>query len=157
MDAMSTENKLFGENTGFAINVKFRPVNIPDDFLEFGYYFKSDNDTTTTYLITGVSAELGTTAKTKIYSTDVLDNHFDTAGIKCGDLIGVPKTALDWVVNLELCGKYFFPEFNNEMQLYYDDEKFYSGKCKTNSITSMMECVNFAIEVVLRDAGIKPY
>ena len=43
------------------------------------------------------------------------------------------------------------------MQLYYDDEKYYKGKSKTNSITSLFEAINYGIEYGLNKSGIVPY
>lgn len=125
--------------------------------LKFGIYFKSENDISTQYLIELCEGKFEGNALVKIYTTDSLDNHFNTKGLKNGLIIGLPEYETKWIAEVDLCGKYFFPKFNNELQLYYDNEKYYNGKHKTNSITSLMEAINFAIEYGLDKSGIKPY
>lgn len=135
---------------------KFKP-NIPDEYQKFGVYFKSKNDITTQYLIELCEGRFDGNALVKIYTTDILDNHFKTDGLENGNIIGVPEQDTEWIAEVDLCGKYFSPKFNNELQLYYDEEKYYKGKYKSNSIISLMEAINFAIEYGLNQSGIVPY
>lgn len=137
--------------------VIFKPKDIPDEYLKFGAYFKSENDVSTQYLIELCEGRYEGNALVKIYTTDILENHFKTDGLTNGCVIGVPEYETEWIAEVDLCGKYFFPKFNNELQLYYDDEKYYKGTYKSNSITSLMEAINFAIEHGLGKSGIVPY
>lgn len=139
------------------METKFKSENIPTEYLKFGVYFKSENDISTQYLIQLCEGRFEGNALVKIYTTDILDNHFETDGLINGDIIGIPEHETEWIAEIDLCGKYFFPKFNNDLQLYYDDEKYYNGKHKTNSITSLMESINYAIEYGLNKSGIKPY
>jgi hypothetical protein len=129
----------------------------PDEYQKFGIYFKSENDITTQYLVELCEGRYEGNALVKIYTTDILDNHFNTEGLTNGLKIGVPECEIEWIAEVDLCGKYFFPKFNNELQLYYDYEKYYKGGNKTNSITSLFECINFAIEYGINKSGIVPY
>lgn len=138
------------------METKFKP-NIPDEYLKFGVYFKSENDITTQYLIELCGGRFEGNALVKIYTTDILDNHFKTDGLTNGNVIGLPEHEIEWIAEVDLCGKYFSPKFNNELQLYYDEEKYYKGKYKSNSITSLFEALNFAIEYGLNKSGIVPY
>lgn len=131
--------------------------DIPDEFQKFGVYFKSENDVSTQYLIELCEGRFEGNILVKIYTTGVLINYFKTDGLINGNIIGVPEYETEWISEVDLCGKYFFLRFNNDLQLYYDDEKYYGGKTKTNSITSLMECINYAIEYGLNTSGIKPY
>lgn len=139
----------------------FKPKDIPNEYLKFGIYFKSENDVSTQYLIELCEGRFEGNALVKIYTTDILDNHFETEGLANGLAngltIGLPEYETEWIAEIDLCGKYFFPKFKNDLQLYYDDEKYYNRKYKTNSITSLMEAINYAIEYGLNKSEIKPY
>ena len=143
------------------METKFKPKDIPDEYLKFGAYFKSENDISTQYLIelcdASIEGSMGGNALVKIYTTPILTNHFETNGLENGLTIGLPEYRIEWIAEVDLCGKYFFPKFNNDLQLYYDDEKYYNSNDKTNSITSLMECINFAIEYGIAKSGIKIY
>lgn len=138
------------------METKFKS-NIPEEFQKFGIYFKSINDITTQYLIEVCEGKFEGNTLVKIYTTSILDNNFNTDGLINGCVIGVPEYETEWIADVDLCGKYFFPKFNNELQLYYDDEKYYKGNTKSNSITSLFESINFAIEHGLNVSGIVPY
>lgn len=119
-------------------------------------YFKSDKDVSSTYLI-----ELGERRSWRV-TVDIykmLSFPIEFSELKTGDTFnGDPlEYDLEHVCSLNLCPKYFFPVFSSDMQLYYDEEKYYEGKSKTDSIASLMECVNYAIEIGLEYGGIKPY
>ena len=138
------------------METKFKP-DLPDEFLKFGIYFKSENDITTQYLIELCEGRFEGNALVKIYTTDILDNHFKTDGLENGNVIGLSEHEIEWIAEVDLCGKNFFPKFNNKLQLYYDEEKYYKGIYKSNSITSLFEAINFAIEYGLGKSGIIPY
>jgi hypothetical protein len=114
-------------------------------------YFKSDSDISTRYLIELCKGNFEGSAVVKIYTIDVLDNHVT------GDRITISTSEIEYIAEVHLFGKYFFPKFDPDLQLYYDDEKYYNGKHKTNQITSLMECINYAIDYGLKTSGIKPY
>jgi len=83
-------------------------------------YFKSENDITTQYLIELCEGRFEGNALVKIYTTDILENHFKTDGLINGCVIGIPEHETEWISEVDLCGKYFFPKFKNELQLYYE-------------------------------------
>lgn len=137
---------------------EFKPINIPEDYMKSGIYFKSDNDISTQYLIELKEGKFEGNVLIKIYSTDIIENHIDdTNGLVTGCKLYMPINDCIFVCEVDLCGKYFFPKFNNELQLYYDEKKYYKGKNNTNSITSLMECINYAIEYGLKKSNIIPY
>ncbi len=137
--------------------MNFRPKKILDKYLKFGIYFKSENDISTNYLIELCKGKFEGNALVKIYTIGIPDNYFKTDNLFNGSEIGFPEFETIWIAEINLCGKYFFPKFDNNLQLYYDDEKYHDGNCKTNSITSLMECINYAIEFGLNKSGIVPY
>lgn len=141
------------------METNFEQKDIPKEYLKYGIYFKSENDISTEYLIEVCKGRFEGNALVKVfYITDIPFNHFQTIeGLVNGSIIGVYSEECDWIAEIDLCGKYFFPKFKNDLQLYYDDEKYYGHKTKTNSITSLMECINYAIEYGLNKSGIKPY
>lgn len=136
---------------------KFKPKNSTDELLTFGVYFKSAKDISTEYLIKLCEGENDGNVLVKIYSTDITSNHFETDGLINGVEIGLYEHDIKWLCDVDLWGKYFFPKFNNEMQLYYDGLKYYGEKNSSDSITSLMECINYAIGYGLDKSGIKPY
>lgn len=138
------------------MKTKFQP-DISDEYLKFGIYFKSENDITAQYLIELCEGKFEGNAIVKIYTTGILDNYFKTEELVNGSIIGVPDFETDWIADLDLYGKYFYPKFKNDLQLYYDDKKYYTGSYNSNSISSLMECINYAIEYGLNKSGIKPY
>jgi hypothetical protein len=139
------------------METNFKPKDTPNEYLKFGIYFKSENDNSTQYLIKLCEGRFEGNALVKIYTTGIFHNHFETDGLKNGLAIGLPEYEVNWIADIDLCGKYFSIKFKDDLQLYYDDEKYYGYKTKTNSITSLMECINYAIEYGLNKSGIKPY
>lgn len=135
----------------------FKPENYPEEYLTKGVYFKSENDISTDYLIELLPGRMEGNALVKIYTTDIPDNHFNTDGLINGSEIWFPNIEIDSVCEVDLWGKHFFPKFKKDMQLYYDQEKYYKGKWKTNTITSLFECINYAIEYGLKKGNITPY
>src|SRR5690606_21481296 len=99
------------------MKTKFKP-NISDEYLKFGVYFKSENDITTQYLIELCEGKFEENILVKIYRTDILENHFKTDGLINGCLIGIPKYETEWISEVELYGKYFFP-YNSIMNYNY--------------------------------------
>lgn len=138
------------------METKFKP-KVPEEYLKYGVYFKSENDITTQYLIELCKGKFEGNSLVKIYITDNLENYFNTTELINGNTIGVIEYETKWVAEVSLSGKYFFPKFNNELQLYYDEEKYYKGSYKSNSITSLFEAINYAIEYGLNKSGIIPY
>lgn len=136
---------------------KFSPKGYPKELLVSGVYFKSENDVSSYYLIELCEGKFEGNALVKIYTTGIPDNHFDTRGLINGSEIVFPDFEIEYVAEIDLCGKYFFPKFNNEMQLYYDHKKYYKGKYKTDPITSLFEAINYGIEYGLNKSGIVPY
>jgi len=116
-----------------------------------GVYFKSDSDTTTEYAIELCEGRFEGSAIVKIYTFEEFKEY------NTDDLISWFDWEVKWIAEVDLCGKYFFPKFNNELQLYYDDKEYYQGKTNTNSVTSLMECINYAISYGLKESNIKPY
>lgn len=137
--------------------MKFMPKGESVSNLIFGAYFKSENDITTDYLIWLSEGEVGRNVTAKIYTTDIPSNHFDSEGLKNGDVVAFYDWDTELICEIKLWGKYFFPKFSDNLQLYYDDKKYYNGKHSTNQITSLMECINYAIEYALTTKQIKPY
>ncbi len=139
------------------MKTKFKS-EIPDKYQKFGVYFKSENDISTQYLIEFRKGKTDGDALVKIYTTDPVGNHFNTDGLENGSIIGLPEHDVDWIAEVRLWGKYFFPKFNNKLQLYYDGSKYHYGtQHKSDSITSLSEAINYAIEYGLNKSGIVPY
>ena len=140
---------------------KFSPraenPDYPIEGLKTGVFFKSENDVTSYYLIELCDGSFEGNALVKIYIIDIPDNHFKTDGLTNGAEIEFPEYETEWIAEVDLYDKYFYPKFDNERQMYYDYEKYYKAKYKSNSITSLMEALNFAIEYGLNKSGIVPY
>jgi hypothetical protein len=121
-----------------------------------GVYYKSDNDNSTHYLIELHSSRFEGNQLVKIYSIDI--NNLSLVGyISNGGVLTSYNHEAEWICEIDLCGKYFFPKFNNDMQLYYCDNKYYNDAIKTDPIASLCDVINYAIEYGLKEANIKPY
>lgn len=124
----------------------FKPEGLSNDFLIKGIYFESTNDVSTDYFI-HLSESKECTTTVKIYSIEHPCNFLDSEGLKCGDVIFVPDYIdKDLLCEIELWSKHFFLNFQNNMQMYYDNKKYGDWKCNTNSVSSLMECIDYAIE-----------
>jgi hypothetical protein len=139
------------------METKYKPKDIPSSCLEFGIYFKSEKDISTEYFIELCEGTFAGNAIVKIYRTKILSNFFETEGLVNGSIIGLMGYNMEWIAEVNLSGKYFFPEFKNDLQLYYDAKKYYGDKNSTCSITSLMDCINYAIDYGLKESGIQPY
>jgi len=137
---------------------KFHPGEYySEEELKTGVYFKSKNDISSFYLIELQEGNFKGNVIVNIYTTGVPINHFDTKGLVKGCTIYMPDYDVELQCTLDLSPKYFFPKFNNDMQLYYDEKKYYNGKYKSDSIASLFECINYAIYYGLKEAAITPY
>lgn len=138
--------------------------NKPQDIITFitGIFYKSDNDVTTCYFIKINSEEYERNINLGIY---IIDTQYplpyevqDIWELENGTEIHVFPSNINLICSLELWGKYFFHTFTAEtQQFYYDEEKYYNDKWKTDSIQSVADVINYAIEYGLNKANIKPY
>ena len=140
------------------MKTKFKPDGYNEDDLAYGLYFKSDGDISTQYLIQFKVFTFELNGSVIIFETsEVLDNYFNTDELTNGSIIAVPVDDIGIVAKIDLWPKYFYIDyFNTCRQLYYDESKYYSSKSKTDSVISMAECINFAIEHGLKHFNIKP-
>lgn len=133
---------------------KYIQKNVPGEFLIDGIYFKSSEDIMSEYFITIDIIELKSSAIIKIYNMDIPSNLFDAEGLVNGSEIKIYEPSY-CICEIDLFEKYYFPNLRLQ-QLYYDDKKYYGQKHKSNEITSLMECINFAVDYGLNKAEIKP-
>lgn len=135
-----------------------KPSDIPDDELITGIYFKSDNDILTEYLIELREGNFENHAVVKIGSLfDEVRNYIDTRELTNGCEIGLPYDEIGYLCEIDLFPKDFRLRFTDDIMLYYDEKKYYGSNHSTNSVTSLMECINYAIEYGLNVSGITPY
>lgn len=123
-----------------------------------GILFKSENDQTTYYFICIAEKKDEYNANVSIYTIDQkFSSNDEYQDKKNGTEASFFAFQLEPSCKLELWGKYFFPTFEDGMQMYYDDKKYYEGKQKTDQIQSLSDAINYAIEYGLKEANIKPY
>ena len=134
-----------------------KPNDIPDDELITGIYFKSDNDISTEYLIELREGNFEGHFIVKICSTPIVSNYIDANNLINGCEISLPYDEIGYLCEIDLFPKDFRLRFTDDIMLYYDEKKYYEGNHSTNSVTSLMECINYAIEYGLNVSGIKPY
>ena len=123
-----------------------------------GYYFKSENDTQSYYFIKFTEIN---NKQNVIVDVNKIDTQFGVDAywdLESGIEINLKDFEYEKLCTLELWVKYFFTKFESgEMQMYYDDKKYYDGKYKSDEIQSLADVINFAIEKGLELAHIKPY
>lgn len=123
-----------------------------------GIYFKSDNDISTEYLIELREGNFEGHAIVKICSLfDEVRSYIDTRELTNGCEINLPYDEIGYLCEIDLFPKDFRLRFTDDIMLYYDEKKYYEGNHSTNSVTSLMECINYAIEYGLNISGITPY
>ena len=134
-----------------------KPSDIPDDELITGIYFKSDNDILTEYLIELHKGNFEGHFIVKICSTPIVSNYINANNLINGCEIGLPYDEIGYLCEIDLFPKDFRLRFTDDIMLYYDEKKYYGSNHSTNSVTSLMECINYAIEYGLNISGITPY
>ena len=107
-----------------------------------GLFYKSPNNVCTNYFIEYNEGRFDGEICVGIY--EILD--FEDYGYKNGDEIVVLNSDLDLLVCMDLVGKYFTLNFKENIQFYYDEEKYFSKNYKTDSVASLSDVINFAIE-----------
>lgn len=126
------------------------------DQLITGIFFRSDNDNSTNYVVSAKEINKDHNVIMEVYEVGCIQTSDPV--ISTGDEVATFEDQYsELLVTINCWGKYFFPVYSNDMQLYYDQEVHYRGKYKTDQIISMAEAVNFAIKVGLDLAEIKPY
>ena len=123
-----------------------------EEFEIKGIYFKSLMDNSTHYIIEACKTKHEGNVITKVYVIDNWPDNF-VNNAEATEL----TFSTELVCEINMWGKYFFPVFKNDMQLYYDDAVYYDKKSKSDQIFSLMEAVNKAIEYGFKISGIKPY
>lgn len=104
------------------------------------------------FLITIDLVEIDLRTKVTIYMMGSIDNE---ESVKNGDEI----TFEDWefdgdkIVSIDVFGKYYFPTFTSEQQQWYHEPEGGAG----NYLTALSEVMQFAINIGLEKACIKPY
>ena len=125
-----------------------------DEFVITGIYFKSKRDSSTEYLVDFVKGYFdgsGFVNIGKMECSEVNRNY------KTGDNIQVYLSDVSNLCTIDLVGKYFTINFKNNLQLYYCDKKYYDQDVESNSIKSLMECVEFGIDEGLKHFNINVY
>lgn len=101
------------------------------DYCKNGVYFRSEKDDETGYLIELCEGKFEGNAIVQIYTIDHNSQYFDFENTISGNDICYPEYECEWIAELNLCGKYFFPKFNNDLQLYYPGAKYYGIEIMT--------------------------
>lgn len=122
-----------------------------------GIYFKSDSDISTEYLIELREGNFEGHFIVKIYSTPIVSNYIEANNLINGCEINLLYDEIGYLCEIDLFPKDFRLRFTDDIMLYYDEKKYYEGNHSTNSVTSLMECINYAIEYGLNISGITPY
>lgn len=126
--------------------------DIPEEYLTGGFYFKPGSHCGKHYLVKLTHVEVGTYAKVNICEIsnpqenckfDILENGSDITAI---------TVDAEFIASIELYNKYYFPTFNQELQLYYTDDSY-----KSDEMTAISEVMNYAIKLGLEKANIKTY
>ncbi|MDO6737112.1 hypothetical protein [Wenyingzhuangia sp. 2_MG-2023] len=136
---------------------KFTPKDYPKDQLINGVYFKSDKHIGYQYVIELCNVDKEINALVRIHEITPPENHFDITGLVNGSEISFPSYDSEYIAEVNLWGKYFFPKFSEDLQLYYNDIDNNEEKCKSNAITSLLEAINFAIDYGLKKSNINLY
>ena len=129
----------------------------PEEYQINGYYFRPSSHICKHFIITVTDLVAGDNVTVVIYETGIPQDSGKELLIANGEPVIAIDTSL--VCSIKLFGKYFFPTFAKNMQLYYDDSYYDDNhsKNKTDEVMSIAEVMNFAIKLGLEKATIKPY
>jgi hypothetical protein len=139
------------------INIDFD--GIADDNQRKGYYFKSNNDN---YLIEVVVKDKGSNCLVTIFELGIPQKNGKVLTIENGQEIAAFD--VEYLCEINLWNKYFFPKFKTESYQWYYDVKEVSPhnwqlnkQGNENKPLSIAEVMNFAIELGLKVGEIKLY
>lgn len=131
--------------------------NAPEEYQTKGYYFRPSSHVCKHFIITITDLTVGESVVVSVHETGIPQENSKEILIANGDPVIAIDTSL--VCSIKLFGKYFFPTFAENMQLYYDDTLYDDKykKNKTDEVTAIAEGVNFAVKLGLEKANIKLY
>lgn len=121
--------------------INFNP-EVPVEYQKKGFYYSPENGIDH-YLIEIVDIELKDRCKVIIYEIEIPDKLIDNGAEIC-------TFESDYLLEILLCTKYYFPKFKNEYQWYYKDDN-------SDTVQSMADAMKFAIDIGLKIAEIKTY
>lgn len=123
-------------------------------FVISGIYFKSKRDSSTEYLVYFVKGDFDGSGFVNIDKMEYSDVN---RSYETGDTVQVYLSDCSNLCIIDLVGKYFTINFKNNLQLYYCDKKYYNQDVESNSIKSLMECIEFGIDEGLKHFNINVY
>lgn len=135
----------------------------------FGYYFKSDKDVTSDYLV-NVFIEIKDNFRECIckvyqishdwwhYAKNIMHDGANLADLKIGTVIAVNENDLELIAEINHGFKYYMLTMPiNWKQMSYEDRKYYNTDYNNDTLAAIKESIDYAIEVGLRDSETKPY
>ena len=131
---------------------------IPKDLLKEAYWFRAS--TQNIYCVTldyTYSKHDGDLLNVKAIASEIdynyIDNDIDITKIKNGEKVMSFSLFDDWILELDIWGKYFFPKFNKEKNQWYHNCNDKNSQCLDDFNFILKETYNIAMKV----SGLKTY
>lgn len=124
-----------------------------EDFQKKGFYFRPASHSCKNYLVEVEKKEDGSNCLVVVHEIGIpYIGGVGEVSIEQGDMIATME--YEYLLEIHLWGKYFFPSFNaKSYQWYYDSDHGYPS----DDIMAVAEVMKFAVAKGLEVAGITPY
>lgn len=131
---------------------------IPEDMLKEAYWFRASSINTYCVLLeynySKIDGDL-MSIKSKAVEMDLnyIDNDIDITKIKNGDKVAAFSLFDDWVLEIDIWHKYFFPKFNEDYNQWYHNVE--------NNNSQFLDDFNFILkqtyDIAMKVSGMKTY
>jgi len=130
--------------------------HIPEDLLKTGYWFRASCDhiyiVTLEYKYSDIDGDLNSVlAIASEIDTNYIDNDVDITEIKNGDKVMAFSLFSDWVLEIKIWGKYYFPTFNE------DKNQWYHADDNASDIDDFIFILKETYNIAMKISGLKTY
>jgi hypothetical protein len=128
------------------------------DLTKKAYWFKSTKGTlytiTLDYTYSKIDGEINSVKAIALeVDTNYIDDDVDVQSIKNGTEVFLNCDMLDWILELDIWAKYYFPKFNEKKNQWYHQEDFRD----VNYIDDFTELLKFTYELAMKVSKLKTY
>jgi len=133
---------------------------IPKELLKDAYWFRASN--CHIYAVTleiNLSSDKGRVKSVKAIASEIdtnyIDSDVDFSTIKNGDKVIALSLFDDWVLEMNIWGKYYFPKFNEDKNQWY--HKMVNDEYDTDYIDDFNFILKETYQIAMKVSGLKTY
>ncbi len=132
--------------------------DIPEELLKTGYWFRASCEhiyvVTLEYTYSNVDGDLNSVKATaNEIDTNYIDNDVDITKLTNGDKVIAFSLFSDWILELNIWSKYYFPKFNEKKNQWYHKEDSDEADYIDDFNFILKETYNIAMKI----SGLKTY